>query len=442
MKRLKRIIICILVSVILFLTGCSYTQTGIDALLQPPKLSKQQDEIYSALNITGKKDLKLKYPRKGDYKSAFVIQNIDEEESEEAILFYEDTTAKERPLQVVVLDQEDGRWVMKNKITEDASEVEKVSFITTDEKRYVVIGYTSLSKTEKFVRVYHYQDNKLASIGEVLRCSNYEVFDINGDGEDEVIAMIMKKSDRDVQVVTAGAFKLSIVGLTMISETNMDPNTTDFDNIYKGKIDAKTPALYVDGRKGSTKVTTEILIMSKGKLTNLIYNANPKKSIIAQTERTIGSYCEDLNNDGIYEIPVVVTALGYENAEAHQKLSFTDWYNYKNGELVLYKTSYVDYKLGYLYNIPQKWENKVTLGYSSKDNEVFFYEYDSSEKEQTKKLASIKVVEKTAYADDMENARYRILKENGLLLYLYQIYPSQSELALSEEDFTRGFALL
>lgn len=430
----------------LFLTGCSYTQTGIDALLQPPKLSKQQDEIFTALGISGKKELKLKYPRKGDYKSAFVIKNIDDEPTEEAIVFYEDTTATEFPMRIVALDQNKGRWEKANQVGENASEVEKVSFISSDEKIYIIIGFTSLSKTEKFVRVYCYQNKQFQSVGEPLRCNSYEVFDMNGEGEDEVITMTMKKSDQEIQSITATVHKISVNGLVSVSETPMDPNTTDFDNLYKGKINPTTPALYVDGRKGTTKVTTEILVMNKGKLENLIYNAkSPKKSLIQKTERTVGSYCEDINDDGVYEIPRVVPALGFENTEKHQTLSFIDWYNYEKGELVPFKKSYVDYKLGYLYIIPPEWLKKVTLSYSSNDNEVFFYEYNSDNPNENTKLASIKVMEKTEYLKDTEgviNNEYHILKENGQLIYLYQLYPNSSELALSKQSFEKGFVLL
>ena len=77
----------------LLLTGCSLN-TSIDALLTPPKLSTQQEQIYTALkNFTGP-NISLKYPRAGDYLSAFIVDDIDNDSEEEAIVFYKKNTIK------------------------------------------------------------------------------------------------------------------------------------------------------------------------------------------------------------------------------------------------------------------------------------------------------------------------------------------------------------
>lgn len=84
---MKRKILTLALSTALVLSGCSYGQTGIESLLKPPKLSDQQNEIYTALQASIGKNITLKYPRTGDFTSAFLIANIDEESTQEAIVF-------------------------------------------------------------------------------------------------------------------------------------------------------------------------------------------------------------------------------------------------------------------------------------------------------------------------------------------------------------------
>ena len=88
MKRIG----CLFLSCALVLSfgGCSQTDfANIDGVMSPPKLTEEQNMIYAALEDSVGKNIRLKYPKTGDYKSAFVMQNIDDEPGEEAIVFYE-----------------------------------------------------------------------------------------------------------------------------------------------------------------------------------------------------------------------------------------------------------------------------------------------------------------------------------------------------------------
>ena len=69
------------------LSGCS--GATVENLLTAPKLTQEQNEIYQALINSSGSSIKLKYPRGGEFRSAFVLQNIDDEPGEEALVFYE-----------------------------------------------------------------------------------------------------------------------------------------------------------------------------------------------------------------------------------------------------------------------------------------------------------------------------------------------------------------
>ena len=56
-------------------------------------------------------NITLKYPKNGEYRSAYVIANIDDEPTDEAMVFYEYTSngSEEDGLRVNILDKdEDG----------------------------------------------------------------------------------------------------------------------------------------------------------------------------------------------------------------------------------------------------------------------------------------------------------------------------------------------
>ena len=55
------------------LTGCTFG-ASIDTLMAPPKLSVEQEQIYSALKNSIGSSISLKYPKSGKYLSAFIVQ--------------------------------------------------------------------------------------------------------------------------------------------------------------------------------------------------------------------------------------------------------------------------------------------------------------------------------------------------------------------------------
>ena len=69
MKRTVSLILIFCLFAIM-LSGCSFTNVGIDGLLSAPKLSKEQSEIHDALIESVGKNIQLKYPLSGDERSA------------------------------------------------------------------------------------------------------------------------------------------------------------------------------------------------------------------------------------------------------------------------------------------------------------------------------------------------------------------------------------
>ena len=70
------------------LTGCTFG-ASIDTLMSPPKLSMEQEQIYSALTEATGNSISLKYPKSGKYLSAFIVEDIDGDGGNEALVFYE-----------------------------------------------------------------------------------------------------------------------------------------------------------------------------------------------------------------------------------------------------------------------------------------------------------------------------------------------------------------
>lgn len=159
---MKKIIATIGIAFVLLLSGCS-TSLSVDGVLAPPKLSNQQNRIYSALEAQVGKNITLKYPKSGDYRSAFVLADIDSDNEDEALVFYEPNTVTPNSsnLRVNVLDRNsEGEWFSTCDIVGEGVEVDKISFadLGYQGKRSIIIGYSSTGTSEKYMVIYHYAE--------------------------------------------------------------------------------------------------------------------------------------------------------------------------------------------------------------------------------------------------------------------------------------------
>lgn len=425
--RKKLIAVCLVV--MFLLTGCNYTQTGIEDLLKPPKLSEQQNEIYTALQASTGSNIRLVYPRKGDFTSAFLINNIDDESTQEAIVFYmrEDNVNATNTLRINVLDQRDGEWVSVYDAGIAANEIEKVNFVQSNMNTFIVVGVTASSVSGKSVLIYQYQDGRLVQTDDPILCDSYEVSDIDENGYAEILSISLDHTAKSGSV--ASLYEIYSYGsVHLIGSCSVDPNVTSYYHLIVGKLSDETNAFYLDGMRGSNQCTTEILVYDKktGTLENLLYDRQKEINLVSDTVRSSGAVSMDINGDGVIEIPVHQTALGYETEQKHSQEELTEWYVYESGELVRSSLTYVSYSLGYLFTLPDAWEDQVTPVFSANTNELSFVYYADGQITE-EKLLSIYVFKSNEYK---ENSKYILLQNNGQLVYVCEI-PNASALSKS-----------
>ncbi|MDF2566586.1 MAG: hypothetical protein K0R90_42 [Oscillospiraceae bacterium] len=413
-------------------TGCSYNGfTSIDAALSPPRLTEEQHLIYGALEQSVGKDIKLKYPKAGENRSAFVIENIDEEPTEEAIVFYEslDKSVTNNPnVKVNILDKQNDRWKSTSDIVGEGAEVDKVAFGRSNkfDKFFIVIGYNIVNQADKVFKVYFYENGKLkAQYSQGY--SVFEVMDLDMDGDDEIVAI-------NSGVINSGIYKAGPTaqmikytgqegGFVLNSYAKMDVSVYSYVNVQKGSIYPRKAALYLDGLKGTNVYGTEVLyyenVKGKPTLYNPIYDSKSNKT--EQVKRT-GQTSMDINDDGIIEIPSLNPMPGYEEALASQKLQYTTWNDLVYNDFKKVVTSYVNSSDGYIFNVPDQWEKSVTAKKDTLKNEVVFFRYKQSLENDQDVVLKIKTM-KVSEAQNGLPEGYINIKSNGQLVYLAYIPP-------------------
>lgn len=420
----------------LTLTACTFS-ASVESLLSPPTLSEEQRQIYQALTDKVGTKVSLKYPKAGSYLSAFVIADIDDEPTDEAIVFYERNgiTADEISLRINILDKRDEKWSSVYDSPANGTEVEKViiSKLGSSQLTNIIVGY-NMSQGEKNLSVYNYSDGILnQSYSDVYSVT--DVCDIDSDGLSELIVITGNSASGTAE---AKLLKLDENGQYLKYRTPMNESSIDYSQyLYSGNSDG-TRTIIVDSVIGTNTIQTEILSPSENDA--LIYSLNSESLI--ETVRPSSYISCDIDNDGIVEIPSSNVFAGYDELSETEQITMTDWLAYEDGILYRKYSGYYNINDGYAFMMPERWYGNVTVKIDSFSDEIVFYRYNNSIDESTSELMRISVINS---ADDSGKIRegYKLIHSQGEKEY-FVIVPKESsdELIPSVAEIICGFKFI
>ena len=450
---MKKMIALVLLagSLLSSLSGCYFygTGTGTDNLLVPPKLTAKQSEIYKALEEQVGSNINLRYPKTGEYRSAFVIKNIDDEATNEALVFYQKNTNTTKPgsLRISILDQQEDRWVSTYEAAAEGTDVHQVDFsnFSTTDSMFIIIGYTMTSEQDNVMHIYRYREGKIIDLYS-QPYSLMQLVDIDNDGYQEIVALTAVSGQ--VSTTSANVIKYKNGGFEIVDTVEMDAEVTSYLNVETGFVGNNVSALYLDGMKGKNMMKTQILFYENGKLQN---NFALDKEVDQQLTRQAGILSMDIDQDGIIEIPVLELMPGYTEqtessdtanaAVARDNQYLTHWNVFRDGKFEEKMLSYVNMNFGYLLEIPEELRGKITVKRNTETNEVIFYEYGSSLADTWKELFRLRVRnQKEAEEDDLG---YRTITTSGQLNYQAKLpdFPT-SKLEVDLRTIRENFRLI
>lgn len=419
-------------------SGCSLAGS-VDLLLSPPKLSAEQNAVYEALMRSAGKDVKLQYPRYGEHRSAFVFANIDGDEGDEALVFYEKTGESEGAgnVRINVIDMIDGEWRSVYDHAGVGTGIDRIIFadIGSSERTSIIIGYTLLSG-EKNAVVYSYDSGRLFSD----YSDNYStmfVLDMDRDGLDNLVLIRpgnqLKKAS--MSLVSRNAEDGSVTETGSIA---LDESAADFVNVISGYVGTETPAIFIDGLSGG-QLTTEIIYSMNGNLRNPLYLG--ESGLIENTRRQAGYLSTDIDLDGIVEIPTRSPFPGYASG-SRDSLYSTDWNVFQNYSIDKKYSSYYSIADGYCFIFPSRWEGVVTAKKDDATGDIVFYRFQTDLTNSVTELMRIAVANDYD-TDSLTENGYTLLKSNNHINYFVKIPDIEYEpLVLTSTEINNNFYII
>ena len=433
-RQCRGSLLALLLAAVMTLCGCTFGAT-IDTLLVPPKMSDEQEQIYQALQNAVGKDIKLQYPKSGDYLSAFILADFDGDREDESLVFYQKTglSAAENSLRVNVLDKNDGTWMSVCDIPAEGAEIERVMISTlgvqTDTR--IIIGYSVMDQSDRALVVYDYADGIL-SHGFSASYSLFDIHDLDGDGTQELLIL---RSDSSATGAQAAVYAPDENEQFRKTQLTLRSGCTGFSQVLYAQQEDGSAVVYADMLTGVTTMQTELFRYDGLKMEHVLED----ESAASETTRPVGCLTLDIDSDGIPEIPVQTVFPGYEGTASDQNIRLTRWMTADGGQLREKYRGYYSVSEGYAFMLPETWREQVTAISDGLTGDIVFYHYAGSLTEPMQELLRIGTASDRETRDSRLAEGYRLLHSRGNAYYFMETVESTDVLYLPESDLLGCF---
>jgi hypothetical protein len=408
---LKKASVILLIAAIILsvFSGCSFRFRQIDTLMRPPLAQGDYNKLQTAFYKSAGRDVILKSPKSGSYRSAFVLYDIDNDNEEEALAFYirnDDKTI----VHMHVLNKTSNQWNSAGDFIGSGSEIIQVLFVNMnkDSLPEIIVSWSIKENiNNSFLTIYNCTvTNENLSVKTVSNemFTRMEPLDIDNDSEIEIFIVLLDKAAEAPQAF-AKSFKMLDNGQTLLtSQTQLDGNIVDYGLIKTEKKSDEFPMrIYIDANKGETQMITEMVYWDSGKssLVSPLFNTVTQSNVL--TMRSVRIPSSDINQDGYIEIPTQellpgAKVLQTENPE-YGRLYLTKWIQIQHDSSAVEKlNTLINYIDEYMLIIPNNLLGKISVLDYEKDNRWDICLYESSSDSYGELLFSITSVKRQEWA--------------------------------------------
>ncbi len=434
--RIPAVMLC-LFTVCFLLTGCGWFAGDTAELLSPPELSGDASPIAKAITAGAGSEYTLKYPSRGDHRSAVIQNDIDSDGVAEAFAFYAVTEDDETVMCIDLIGKDGKEWrsVSRQKIV--AGGVDQVQFcdLDNDGNLEILVGWEIYGASEMQLAVYSVEDGIL--IQRMLQqYAQFVCCDLNEDGTQELLLMKFSTAE---QINTASLYSLNENGVAEISSCELDKTVKTVGEPVVANLSSGKTAVYIDEIKGVGAVT-EVLFMEKNRLVNPLFSQETGETLA--TLRSAAYAVQDINGDGVLEIPVQRDVPSAVRSDTAEKLYLTDWCSFNGEALTVQMTTMINTADGYYYNLSQKLTGQIAVLRDTDRRLREIYSYDAATDTVGELLIAFRAVDRAGYeAGKYRDAGYELLLQDGATVFLCRLSQKALDSGTTWEDVKSNFKI-
>lgn len=429
----KKILFLLLSLTALLLTGCAM-QT-VEEMYAVPKRSAEYSSLQFAIDaaMVGRT---YAAPVSGDNQQSVQMADLDGDGVEEYLVFA--MANSDKRLQVLIFRQEeDGACSLWEVIESSGAAFEQVEYIHFDQVPgcELVIGSQVSDQVLRSVSVYSFSKGT----AEQLLMVGYSKFlTCDLDGNDCKELLVLRPGEAEATRGMAVLYSSRGGQIERSVETELSKEVTHIRRITASKLQDGTPAVFVASSVDEKAIVTDIFALKEGKFTNISFSTEADTSI--QTLRNFYVYAEDIDEDGVLELPSLLTMKAVSHWEDEEEKFLLRWFAMDlDGREVDKLFTFHYYVGGWYVQLDKEWASRVSVEQGS--GVYIFYMWNESYQEATPLFTIYVFTGGTRDEDAVKDGRFAVYRTEGVA-YAGKLEPAAAEYGITEEYIINSFRLI
>ncbi len=436
LKRIASVVLA--VSMLVMCVSCSVASSSISELLVAPRTNGEMHSIQRALHKFAGNSVNLCYPERGENRTAFIQSDLDRDGTAEAVAFYTQKASDGvQEVHINLIDYVDGEWLSISDLATGASAIDKVEVATLERggSPVLIVGAELYSTTGNQLNLYTYTDGELSvrmqeSYTEFLMC------DLINKGYDQLLLLNLKAAER---TASATLYSVGSGSTESIGTAPLDGNISAFSSLTEGRLSDGRPAVFIDSLKSTSSMITDVVYLNDGVLVNPFFDTTVLET--QSTARNSTSLSEDINNDGVTDIPFTQILPGYETRPANERMYMTLWRSFDGVKLDTVTAGDYNQSDGYYLAFDTAWQGSVTLIYDIDNSMRSYRVYDPVMQSTSDEILRIRVYTEVEY-DSFDNSELIMLARSGGKVYAARIVAHKGAYSITEGELREAFELI
>ena len=428
MKRIKFIWLLVLAAALL--SGCMM-QT-VEDMYSLPKRSEDHDHLQSAID-EAMENLQYAAPLSGENRQSLQMADLNGDGENEYLVFAKSDF--DDPLRILIFHHTDAGYALMKTLTDQGAAFDRVEYvdINGDGGLELVVGSRVSDQLLGHVAVYCFAVEE----GELL-CANYGQFltcDLNSDQRSEL--MILSPGETDAQKGVAQLYSWEEGRMVRSAEVELSGAAEHIKRIMVGRLHGGSPAVYVASSADGNSIITDIFAMKSGVFTNISFSNESGTSV--RTLRNYYVYADDVDDDGILELPSLITMASAFN-EGQEDQYLIRWFAMDlKGREVDKLYSFHNFAGGWYVCLDNSWATQISV---EQTNDAYrFLVWDAEQQKNIPIFTIFALTGQNRDTDAVEQGRF-VLYRTDRVVYAGLLEGDAGLYGITQKNLINAFRLI
>ncbi len=427
---MKKTVLIAAVLVSLLMSGCQ--MRTVDEMYSPPERSQDYNNLQSAIN-GAMPGLAYCAPVSGENRQVVQTADLNGDGTEEFLLFARG--GAERPLHILIFGTQDEEIVHLETLELLGTAFDSVEYAQMDGKSglELIVGTQISDQVLRTVSVYSFHSGK----SQQLSSANYLKFltgDMDGDKLSELF--VLRPGPTETQKGIAELYGVEKGEMVRSLEVSMSEPVGKLKRILTGQLQSGEAAVYVASAVDEDTLITDVFAVVEGVFSNVSLSIDLGTSI--QTMRNYFVYADDIDADGVMELPGLMELQALENNRSVGSHNMIRWYS-MNGD-----GTTVD-KLYTYHNFLDGWYLEIEKGLAadiivSSQPDTFDFYIDNNG--TPVKLFTVHTLSGQDREAQSQQEGHFVLHRTDALIYAAHLEDGAESYGITQETVIRSFHLI